>query len=818
MTEPNEPTDDIPADDETGEYGADAIKVLRGLEAVRKRPGMYIGDTDDGTGLHHMVYEVVDNAIDEALAGWCDTVEVVLEADGSVTVTDNGRGIPTEIHEEEGVSAAEVIMTHLHAGGKFDSNSYKVSGGLHGVGVSVVNALSETLDLTIWRDGREHAMRFRHGEAEAPLAETGPAGEDGGLTGTRVRFLPSTDTFSKVEFDFATLERRLRELAFLNSGVRLVLKDSRRIEEHRVDLHYEGGLQAFVTWLDRNRTAQHECIAIRAERNDIVVEAALQWNDSFHETTLCFTNNIPQRDGGTHLAGFRAGLTRQVTGYGDRIGLTRRDKLALSGEDVREGLTCVLSIKVPDPKFSSQTKDKLVSSEVRPAVESAINEALEAWLEEHPKEARIIVEKVQRAAQAREAARRARTLIREPKNSIASLPGKLADCQARDPDKAELFIVEGDSAGGSAKQGRDRAFQAVLPLRGKILNIERARLDKMLSSDSIGALITALGAGIAETFDADNVRYHKIVIMTDADVDGSHIRTLLLTFFYRQMPALLERGYLYIAQPPLFQVRRGGQSVRYLKDEPELDTFLIDSGLQNAVLVLEDGSQIAGEELREQIALAARVRRRIEALAQIVGHRGLVEQAVLAGALDAAALRGRDEAEAAAARVAARLDALEEPAGRGWSGKVEDDLSLAFAYENQGTLRSWRIGRRLLHHVDAVRLNQRAGRLRTVYDKPATLRVREREDRIDGPCGLLERVLEHGRRGLTLQRYKGLGEMNPEQLWETTLDPEARTLLQVRVNQADEAGELFSTLMGDQVEPRRAFIQDNALKVANLDV
>ncbi|MCY3752755.1 MAG: DNA topoisomerase (ATP-hydrolyzing) subunit B [Alphaproteobacteria bacterium] len=818
MTEPNEPADDIPADDETGEYGADAIKVLRGLEAVRKRPGMYIGDTDDGTGLHHMVYEVVDNAIDEALAGWCDTVEVVLEADGSVTVTDNGRGIPTEIHEEEGVSAAEVIMTQLHAGGKFDSNSYKVSGGLHGVGVSVVNALSETLDLTIWRDGREHAMRFRHGEAEAPLAETGPAGEDGEQTGTRVRFLPSTDTFSKVEFDFATLERRLRELAFLNSGVHLVLTDARRIEVHSVDLHYEGGLQAFVTWLDRNRTAQHDCIAIRAERNDIMVEAALQWNDSFHETTLCFTNNIPQRDGGTHLAGFRAGLTRQVTGYGDRIGVTRRDKLALTGEDVREGLTCVLSIKVPDPKFSSQTKDKLVSSEVRPAVESAINEALEAWLEEHPKEARIIVEKVQRAAQAREAARRARTLIREPKNSIASLPGKLADCQARDPDKAELFIVEGDSAGGSAKQGRDRAFQAVLPLRGKILNIERARLDKMLSSDSIGTLITALGAGIAETFDADNVRYHKIVIMTDADVDGSHIRTLLLTFFYRQMPALLERGYLYIAQPPLFQVRRGGQSVRYLKDEPELDTFLIDSGLQNAVLVLEDGSQIAGEELREQIALAARVRRRIEALAQIVGHRGLVEQAVLAGALDAVALRGRDEAEAAAARVAARLDALEEPAARGWSGKVEDDLSLAFAYENQGTLRSWRIGRRLLHHVDAVRLNRRAGQLRTVYDKPATLRVREREDRIDGPCVLLERVLEHGRRGLTLQRYKGLGEMNPEQLWETTLDPEARTLLQVRVNHAEEAGELFSTLMGDQVEPRRAFIQDNALKVANLDV
>ena len=745
-----------------------------------------------------------------------DTVEVTLDADGAVTVSDNGRGIPTDIHNEEGVSAAEVIMTQLHAGGKFDSNSYKVSGGLHGVGVSVVNALSEVLDLTIWRGGRQYAMRFRHGEAEAPLADAGPAPE--GLTGTRVRFLPSTDTFSNVEFDFAILERRLRELAFLNSGVRLVLTDARRIEERRVDLCYEGGLVAFVTWLDRNRTAQHECIALSAERNGIVVEAALQWNDSFHETALCFTNNIPQRDGGTHLAGFRAALTRQVTGYGERIGATRRDKLALTGEDVREGLTSVLSIKAPDPKFSSQTKDKLVSSEVRPAVENAVNEALEAWLEEHPREARAIVEKVQRAAQAREAARRARTLIREPKNSIASLPGKLADCQARDPERAELFIVEGDSAGGSAKQGRDRAFQAILPLRGKILNIERARLDKMLASDSIGALITALGAGIAETFDADKARYHKIVIMTDADVDGSHIRTLLLTFFYRQMPALLERGYLYIAQPPLFQVRRGGQSVRYLKDEAELDAFLIDSGLQQAVLELADGSQLAGQDLRAQVELAQRVRRRIGELARIVGHAGLVEQAALAGALDESRVATREEAEAVAGAVAARMDALEEPAARGWSGRAEDDLSLAFAYENQGAVRGWRIGRRLLHHVDAVRLDRRAAQLRAAYDRPALLRVREREDRVAGPSDLLERVLEHGRRGLALQRYKGLGEMNPDQLWETTLDPEARTLLQVRVNHAEEAGELFSTLMGDRVEPRRAFIQQNALKVANLDV
>ena len=804
-----------PSEGGPDEYGADSIKVLRGLEAVRKRPGMYIGDTDDGTGLHHMVYEVVDNAIDEALAGYCDTVTVTLSTDGSVTVGDNGRGIPTEIHGEEGVSAAEVIMTQLHAGGKFDSNSYKVSGGLHGVGVSVVNALSEVLDLRIWRDGREHGMRFRHGEAEAPMAE---AGDAGGRTGTEVTFLPSTDTFSRIEFDFTVLERRLRELAFLNSGVKLLLTDARQAEERRLELHYGGGLEAFVHHLDRNRVASHGTVTMQAERNGILVEAAMQWNDGYHETMLCFTNNIPQRDGGTHLAGFRAGLTRQILGYGDRAGLTRKDRVALTGDDVREGMTAVLSVKVPDPKFSSQTKDKLVSSEVRPAVESAVNDALGAWLEEHPKEAKVIVEKVQRAAQAREAARKARSLVREPKNNIASLPGKLADCQARDPEVAELFIVEGDSAGGSAKQGRDRAFQAILPLRGKILNIERARLDKMLSSESIGTLITALGAGIADTFDAEKVRYHKIVIMTDADVDGSHIRTLLLTFFYRQMPALIEHGYLYIAQPPLFQIRRGGQSVRYLKNEEELDEFLIDNGLGNAVLTLRDGDQRAGADLRALIDGARRVKRRLDRLAPTVGHMGLVEQAAIGGALSEASLDDRGKVQEAAAYIAQRMDFMEDPAARGWRGEAGADLGMRFSYSNQGVVRHYRIDRRLLRSVDAVRLDRRTAELQRVYGHPATLAAGGQEHRVFGPADLLERVLAQGRRGLSLQRYKGLGEMNPEQLWETTLDPNVRTLLQVRVNHAEEAGELFSTLMGERVEPRRAFIQSNALMVANLDV
>jgi DNA gyrase subunit B len=812
-------TDNLkPANGDGGDYGADSIQVLRGLEAVRKRPGMYIGDTDDGSGLHHMVYEVVDNAIDEALAGYCDRVDVILNANGSVTVRDNGRGIPTDIHEEEGVSAAEVIMTHLHAGGKFNQNSYKVSGGLHGVGVSVVNALSETLDLRIWRDDVEHTMRFRMGDAESPLTVTGEAN---GHRGTEVTFLPSKEIFTKTDYDFATLERRLRELAFLNSGVRLVLKDARQIDGPEVDMMYDGGLKAYVEYIDRNRNAIHAGpIYVTAEREDITVEAALQWNDSFHETMLCFTNNIPQRDGGTHLAGFRGALTRQVNGYAESSGVAKKEKVTLTGDDAREGLTCVLSVKVPDPKFSSQTKDKLVSSEVRPVVESIMNDAMNQWFEEHPSEAKIIVSKVAEAAAAREAARRARELTRRKGAlDVNSLPGKLADCQERDPARSELFLVEGDSAGGSAKQGRDRAFQAILPLRGKILNVERARFDKMLSSQEIGTLIAALGTGIGrDDFNIDKTRYHRIVIMTDADVDGSHIRSLLLTFFYRQMPEIIERGYLYIAQPPLFQVKRGQRTLRYLKNEAELEQFFIDSGLEDAVLTLANGTQRGGNDLAELVRDTARTRVRIASLAREAGSERLVEQAAIAGVLNPQTIANQVEAQAAAERLAQRMDTLEAERDRGWNGNANPDGGLNFTHTKGGYDRRYHLSPKLLHSQEAERLDMRSGLLQELYDKPATLSLKGEEQRIVGPVSLLEAIVAAGRKGITFQRYKGLGEMNPEQLWETTLDPNARTMLQVRIGHAEEAGEIFSTLMGDQVEPRRAFIQENALKVSNLDV
>ena len=801
--------------DAAADYGAESIKVLKGLDAVRKRPGMYIGDTDDGSGLHHMVYEVVDNAIDEALAGYCDAVQVTLNAEGSVTVEDNGRGIPTAIHKGEGVSAAEVIMTQLHAGGKFDQNSYKVSGGLHGVGVSVVNALSSMLELTIWRDGKEHMIRFADGVPEAPLKAVGDAE---GKSGTRLTFVPSQKTFTMVEFDYATLEHRLRELAFLNSGVRIILSDNRGVEPKTEELYYEGGLRAFVKFLDRTKHPLiTEPVMVEKTQDGITVEAALWWNDSYHENVLCFTNNIPQRDGGTHLAGFRAALTRTVNTYAAESGIAKKEKVALTGDDAREGLTCVLSVKVPDPKFSSQTKDKLVSSEVRPVVEGVMAQAFSQWFEENPGEARNIVQKIVEAAAAREAARKARDLTRRKGAlDMASLPGKLADCQERDPAKSELFLVEGDSAGGSAKQARERAFQAVLPLRGKILNVERARIDKMLSSAEIGTLITALGTGIGDEFNLAKLRYHKIIIMTDADVDGSHIRTLLLTFFYRQMLSLIEAGYLYIAQPPLYKVKRGQQE-RYLKTEKSLEDYLIGEGLEDAVLMTGDDAARGGADLRDIAEHARKVTAILRGLHNRY-PRFVIEQAAIAGVLNPKVLKDSKQAEAAAAYIAKRLDALAEETERGWHSEALPEGGMRFWRELRGVMESHLIDGPFIASADALKLDQYAAHLQEVYAKPATLKRKDTTLAVHGPTGLLDAVMETGRKGLSLQRYKGLGEMNPNQLWETTLDLDTRTILQVKIKEGEDADDIFSRLMGDVVEPRREFIQENALQVANLDV
>lgn len=801
------------------DYGADSIKVLKGLDAVRKRPGMYIGDTDDGSGLHHMVYEVVDNAIDEALAGHADLVTVTLNADGSVTVSDNGRGIPTDIHSEEGISAAEVIMTQLHAGGKFDQNSYKVSGGLHGVGVSVVNALSVSLKLRIWRGGHEHFMEFRHGEAVEPLKVVGPQGD---RRGTEVTFLPSQETFTMVEFDYKTLEHRLRELAFLNSGVRIVLTDARHAEVVREELMYEGGVEAFVRYLDRAKTAVIEKpIMLSSEKDGINVDVALWWNDSYHENVLCFTNNIPQRDGGTHLAGFRAALTRQVTGYAESSGISKKEKVSLTGDDCREGLTAIVSVKVPDPKFSSQTKDKLVSSEVRPVVENVVNQALSEWLEEHPNEARTIVGKVAEAAAAREAARKARDLTRRKGAlDIASLPGKLADCQERDPAKSELFIVEGDSAGGSAKQGRAREYQAVLPLRGKILNVERARFDKMLSSDQVGTLITALGAGIGRAdaeqggFNLAKLRYHKIIIMTDADVDGAHIRTLLLTFFYRQMPELIEAGHLFIAQPPLYKAARGKSHV-YLKDERALEQYLVDSAVDGATFRTSDGVERGGADLRALIEEARNVRSALQQLHSRYDRR-VVEQMAIAGVLHPLSEEDEAQANAAAADVARRLDAISDELERGWEGHVADG-GFVFTRMVRGVKQAATIDAGLLASAEARKLHAAAASLQEAYSRPGTLGRKGDTFTVNGPSDLFEAVSAIGKKGVALQRYKGLGEMNPDQLWETTLDRDVRSLLRVKNDQNDEADDLFVKLMGDVVEPRREFIQTNALN-ATVDI
>lgn len=812
-------------------YDEGSIKVLKGLDAVRKRPGMYIGDTDDGSGLHHMVYEVVDNAIDEALAGHATEVSITLNPDGSCTVRDNGRGIPTGIHAEEGVSAAEVIMTQLHAGGKFentatDGNAYKVSGGLHGVGVSVVNALSSSLKLTIWRGGLEHFMEFRDGEPVAPLAVVGDAGD---RRGTEVTFLPSPKTFTMTEFDFATLEHRLRELAFLNSGVRIVLTDKRHAVEKREEMRYDGGVEAFVRYLDRSKEPEiAKPIMIDSAQDGIAVEVALWWNDSFHENVLCFTNNIPQRDGGAHLTGFRAALTRKVTAYAEASGQMKREKVKLIGDDCREGLTAIISAKVPDPKFSSQTKDRLVSSEVRPVVEGLVANGLDAWLEENPAEAKKVVEKVVRAALAREAAGKARDAIRKDAlGGVTSLPGKLADCQEKDPAKSELLLVEGDSAGGSAKQGRDRAFQAVLPLRGKILNVERVQPVKMLSSEQIGTLISALGVGIeiggeqkddeakarGVRFTLDKLRYHKIIIMTDADVDGAHIRTLLLTFFYRHMPELIDRGYLYIAQPPLYKMSRG-KAEQYLKDERALEEFLVVSGLEEAVLRLASGEERAGADLRAVVEEARTIRNVLGALHSRY-DRTVVEQAAIAGILHPEIFNDPDKAHAAAQYIARRLDVLSDETERGWEGTF--DGGFHFSRTVRGVKEVAVIDPALLGSADARKLDEHASSLQEVYARPGALRRKGEETQIYGPVGLFEAVMAAGRKGISLQRYKGLGEMNPEQLWETTLDSNARSLLQVKVKEVDEADDIFTKLMGDVVEPRREFIQENAL-TASVDV
>ena len=843
----NTPSGDSAANPNQNSYGADSIKVLKGLDAVRKRPGMYIGDTDDGSGLHHMVFEVSDNAIDEALAGHCDLVLIELNPDGSVSVEDNGRGIPTDMHKEEGVSAAEVIMTQLHAGGKFentsDDNAYKVSGGLHGVGVSVVNALSEWLELTVWREGKEHWMRFRHGDAEAPLKVVGDAPVVDGKPkkGTRVTFLASTDTFKNVtEFDFEKLEHRYRELAFLNSGVRLLLRDKRHADIAEHDLYYEGGIAAFVKYLDRNRSPIiPEPIAISSERDGVGIDVALEWNDSYYENVLCFTNNIPQRDGGTHLAAFRAALTRTINNYGEKSGILKKEKVNLTGEDMREGLTAIVSVKLPDPKFSSQTKDKLVSSEVRQPLESLMADKMVEWLEENPGHAKTLIQKIIDAAAAREAARKAREASRKSVMGVASLPGKLADCQEKDPAKSELFLVEGDSAGGSAKQGRDRHYQAILPLKGKILNVERARFDRVISSKEVGTLIQAMGTGIRDDFNLDKLRYHKIVIMTDADVDGSHIRTLLLTFFYRQMKPIIEAGHLYIAQPPLYKVAKGRNEL-YLKDDTALDNYLVETGLGGLTLEGSVGS-ISGQPLASLVDHA----RRMRSLMAYVPRRfdpAIIEALALNGAL-APELEGAAR-EAAVAAAARWLDAIDTE--NKWTGRVAEEGGYHFERTWRGVTDHHIIERSFLISAEARKLHKLADEEAARYAAPAklvksaaqaaepevevaetdeaeaatttTARKAPVETLVTRPSELLDAVLAAGRKGLSIQRYKGLGEMNAEQLWETTLDPNVRSLLQVTIEDSQEEGEIFEKLMGDVVEPRRDFIQENALNVANLDV
>tara|TARA_B100000700_G_scaffold90046_1_gene101590 strand:- start:655 stop:3084 length:2430 start_codon:yes stop_codon:yes gene_type:complete len=797
-------------------YDADSIKVLKGLDAVRKRPGMYIGDTDDGTGLHHMVFEVVDNSIDEALAGHCDQIDIVMHSDGSISVEDNGRGIPTGIHPEEGVSAAEVIMTKLHAGGKFDENSYKVSGGLHGVGISVVNALSEKLELTIFRNNKKFFMTFIKGDAEAPLEEVGSSDNK---KGTFVKFYPSADVFASVEFDFSILEKRLRELAFLNSNLKINISDKRNTEPKNVQLYYEGGVKSFVDYLDRSKASiQENIIYLKGLKSDIEVELALNWNDSYYENVLCFTNNIPQRDGGAHLAGFRAALTRSITKYVQANPLGKKNKVSLSGEDMREGITAVLSVKVPDPKFSSQTKDKLVSSEVRPVVEGLVGENLTAWLEENPAEAKIIIQKIIDASSAREAARKARELSRR-KGALefASLPGKLADCQERDPLKSELFLVEGDSAGGSAKQGRSRETQAVLPLRGKILNVERAGRARVLSSNEIGIMISALGTGIHDDFDIEKLRYNKVIIMTDADVDGSHIRTLILTFFYRHMTDLLTEGHLYIAQPPLFKVKKGSSEV-YLKDEDTLDNYLVDQLVTDTYLTNNSDDNRTSSDLKSLILSAKKQYYSIKSLSKSINI-DLIERMAISGALDVGLLDDSEKAKVVAEFVSKSLNKFAIAGENGWEGiYIEEEKKYIFKHDRRGVISEYVIDKSILNSSDARKLEKDAAELQETYFSGAILVKGEDSYSISGPSDLYKTSIDLGRKGLSIQRYKGLGEMNPDQLWETTLDPDARTLLKVSIDDAAEADNVFATLMGEEVEPRRNFIQERALEVENIDI
>ena len=807
---------ELSTDESVSNYDADSIKVLKGLDAVRKRPGMYIGDTDDGSGLHHMVYEVLDNSIDEALAGHCDLVQVKLMLDGSVTVSDNGRGIPVDIHTEEGISAAEVIMTQLHAGGKFDNNSYKVSGGLHGVGISVVNALSENLSLTIYRNSKIYKIDFTHGDAKERLAIIG---DSDGKTGTEINFKPSADTFAMCIFDYSTLEHRIRELAFLNSGVHIDLIDERETEKKKVSFYYEGGLKAYIEYLNRSRHAIHDVIATTHEKEGITVDISMEWTDGYHETTLCFTNNIPQRDGGTHLAGFRAALTRVINNYSNKSGIAKKEKIQLTGEDCREGLTTVLSLKIPDPKFSSQTKDKLVSSEVRPVVEQLVSESLNQWLDEHPTEAKKIIAKAYEAASAREAAKRARELTRRKGvMDIASLPGKLADCQEKDPSKSEIFLVEGDSAGGSAKQGRDRSNQAILPLRGKILNVERARIDKMLSSVEIGTLITAIGAGVGNSeIDLTKARYHKIIIMTDADVDGSHIRTLLLTFFFRHMRPLVDAGYLYIAQPPLFRAKHG-QSEVYLKDQIALDDYLINSGIKDASLSIGNNETILGEDLKSSVEKSIYSKRMIDKMSQKLGFPEVIAQLSILGFMNIDLFNN----EKNLLIINERLSNFLIDDEKGWSAIFniddEDKKILEISRVYRGVKDNFILTEEDILSEEAKMLDSMKSFLSDHFLTKCVFTINETGYEINDPLSLSKRVTDLGKKGSQINRYKGLGEMNPVQLWETTLDPNARFLLQVKVENEGDAEETFSTLMGETVEHRRNFIQENALKVSNLDV